>query len=403
MRTERYWSPPAGGRIRYAHPAEYIEHFREILKEAVADRLRFDRVGIFLSGGMDSGCIAAMAREVSSDARGAKDLRGYTAVFRSLMHDEEGDYARETAGSLGIPQRFSVLDDLKLFDRWDDRETTPPEPVDSPFIASFVDFYRRVNSECRIALSGQGGDHLMCFQMLPYASDLLRRGELQTFAGEMSKFLWARPFPWKGIRYRLSRLLGLDPSAPEFPKWIAPEFAKRLNLKERWTRDPSKGSVTNTLLPKAYASLTSPNWMTFFETEEAGFTRGCIESRYPYLDLRMVDYMFSIPPFPWLFQKRVAREAVKHLLPEHVRLRPKTPLSSYPLQEVLRRGDFAEGERGAPAANMEQYVDWRRLPRLRGEDDAERSRRIVRAHCLNLWLQSAWAVGYKLSMGVQNG
>ena len=182
LRTERYWSPPAGGRIRYARPSEYIEHFREILKAAVADRMRMDRVGIFLSGGMDSGCIAAMAREVSSDPRGAKDLRGYTTVFRSLMHDEEGAYARETAKFLGIPLSFFAMDDLKLFDRWDDPEMTPPEPVDSPFVASFVDFYRMVNAECRIALSGDGGDHRLCFQMLPYAADWLRRGEWPTFA-----------------------------------------------------------------------------------------------------------------------------------------------------------------------------------------------------------------------------
>lgn len=403
FRTERYWSPPAGGRIRYARPADYVQNFREILKSAVTDRMRLDRVGIFLSGGMDSGCIAAMATQASSDPRGAKDLRGYTTVFRSLLYDDDGDYARETARSLGIPQTFSARDDLKLFDRWDDPEMTPPEPVDSPFVASFVDFYRMVSSECRVVLSGEGGDYLMCFQMLPYAADLLRRGEWQTFAAEMSKFLWVRPFPWRGIRYRLSRLLGLDASAPEFPQWIKPDLAKRLNLKERWARDPSRGAVTNTLLPKAYASLTSPHWLTFFEMEDAGFTRRCIESRHPFLDLRMVNYMLAIPPFPWLFQKKVARDATKNLLPERVRLRPKTPLSTDPLQEVLRRGTYADGDRIKPAENIQNCVDWTRLPPLRGEDHPERSRRIVRAHCLNLWLQSACAVGYKLSMGVENG
>ena len=128
-----------------------------------------------------------------------------------------------------------------------------------------------------------------------------------------------------------------------------------------------------------------------------------MESRHPFLDLRMVDYMLSIPPFPWLFQKKVARDAIKNLLPERIRLRPKTPLSTDPLLEVLRRGDYADRDRMNPAANMEKYVDWRRLPLLRGEDNAERSKRVVRTHCLNLWLQSACAVGYKLSMGVQNG
>jgi Asparagine synthase len=53
------WSLPTDGRIRYKRSDEYVEHFRDVFKASVADRLRTDRVGIFLSGGLDSGSAEA--------------------------------------------------------------------------------------------------------------------------------------------------------------------------------------------------------------------------------------------------------------------------------------------------------------------------------------------------------
>lgn len=402
LQIEQYWSPSTDGRIRYKHPEDYVRNFREILKEATADRLRTDCVGIFLSGGLDSGSIAATARELSGSSRGAYDLRAYTAVFNSLLPDEEGRYAQETARRLEIPISFFAKDDLRLFDRWDDPKVIPPEPLDSPFVAGFVDSYCAVDSSCRAVLSGEGGDCLMCFQMLPYAIDLLKRGEWRKFALESAKFLWVRPFPWKGIRYRLALFLGLDSSSPVFPDWIAPSFAKRLDLKSRWQSAPMNGSVVRSLLPKAYASLTNPHWMTFFELEEFGVTHSLVESRHPFLDLRMVDYLLAVPPFPWLFDKMIAREAAKARLPETVRQRSKTPLCRDPLIEVLRRVDLAFMNYVKPGESA-AYVDWRRLPALHSAKNPETAKMIARALSLNFWLQSASAVRYKLNRGDRDG
>ena len=100
---QRYWSPPIDGRIRYQRTEEYVEHFHEILKAAVADRLRTGRVGILLSGGLDSGAVAATARELRASHTGAQDLRAYTMVHETLFDDREGIYARQTAEHLEIP------------------------------------------------------------------------------------------------------------------------------------------------------------------------------------------------------------------------------------------------------------------------------------------------------------
>lgn len=52
--THRYWTLPIEDPISYQRADEYVEHFRELLRRAVRDRLRTNCVGVFMSGGLDS-------------------------------------------------------------------------------------------------------------------------------------------------------------------------------------------------------------------------------------------------------------------------------------------------------------------------------------------------------------
>ncbi|MEY2539288.1 MAG: hypothetical protein QOG67_3028, partial [Verrucomicrobiota bacterium] len=76
----RYWSLAPYSSIRYAKSDDYVGAFHEILRSAVEDRLRCDRAGMFLSGGMDSSAIAATVLDVCSSRGAAMELNAYTAV-----------------------------------------------------------------------------------------------------------------------------------------------------------------------------------------------------------------------------------------------------------------------------------------------------------------------------------
>jgi asparagine synthase (glutamine-hydrolysing) len=392
-RTERYWSPPFGKRIRYRDTEEYIEHFGAILKAAVSDRLRADRVGIFLSGGLDSGAIAAAGAELCRLPASGTELRAYTEVFDKLFFDEEGTFARATASFLKIHVEIVKMDDLQPFDRW---ENNAPEPIDAPVFAGLLDNYSRIASDCRVALSGEGSDNLMYFQMWPYAQDLLRKGEWSTFCREMAHFLWVRPFPWRGIGFHLRWLAGRDPSRGEFPDFITPEFAKRLDLKQRWMADPTRGPYVDRTRPKISETLGSPLWTQLHEMNDPGVTGCALEFRYPFCDLRLVEYLLSIPPFPWHFQKRIVRGYLRGRVPEAVRLRPKAALRGSPFVEILQRSDSDWRRRVKAADKLERYVESSRLADFPKEKDADRARTMVRPFCLNFWLQSQ-ALGYKLN------
>ena len=223
-RTKRYWTAPTEGRIRYGHAEDFVEHFQILLQQAVADRLRTDPIGILLSGGLDSATVATTARELSHTGASTSDLRAYTVVYQSLISDHEGHYARQVADFLKIPIRFIAVDDLKPFQYGNDSDVRWPEPVDDPFFAGLFTQFENIAAECRVALSGEGSDNLMHFQMWPHFKDMLKRREWLNLAKQTPEYLAVRPSPWPGLRRRAAGVFGKDHTAPIFPKWLAPDF-----------------------------------------------------------------------------------------------------------------------------------------------------------------------------------
>lgn len=405
LQVRRYWQPPTDGRIRYSKPEEYIENFQSILEKAVADRLRTDRVGILLSGGLDSSSVAAVTTEAAKRSAPATAIRGYTHVYESLIPHNDAEFAREVADFLRIPIQCIALDQTELFERWDDPELDWPEPFSNPLVAGILDSYRIISSECRVVLSGEGGDDFMNLRMWPYLRDLRRRGEWRQLLSETFNYLWVRPFPWRGIRARVLRFAGKDPYAPVFPEWLAPEFSRRANLTARWKEvwELPESQKTHSTNPKGYASITLPQWTLMFEQEDPGVTRYPVETRYPLLDLRIVDYLLAIPPFPYFFQKMLLREAMAQRLPERVRTRPKTPLQSDPILAQLRQTGL-ERLNGIPwSPDTDRYVNRSALVQPHGKMNPEQVSTNLRPCCLNIWLQSLRRIRYNIQVEARNG
>ncbi len=402
LRIQRYWSVPTDGRIRYRRVEDYVEHFQFLLQAAVADRTRVDRAGILLSGGLDSGTVAATARELSGRVGGTLDLRAYTVVYESLFPDEEGAYAQQTANFLNIPIQFIPMDNVQPFEHWDDPDLNMPEPVDDPCIAGLFDQFRAISEACRVVLSGEGNDALMHFQLWPYAKDMARNREWQRLLTETSRYAWLRPSPLPGIWRRAKNLFGKDPTSSEYPPWLARDFARRLNLQERAKQWPAPVSPPHPVLTEGHASL-SQHWSHMFELENAGVTRCPVEVRHPFFDLRVVNFLLSLPPFPLFFEKRLLREAVAGRLPESIRTRRKSPLAGDPLVAHLREREIKWLDPRTWSEEMESYVDTSVLAALRRKRPSGTVEANFRPICLNFWLQSARRVRYNLDAEVRNG
>lgn len=386
IRVERYWSAPVDACVRYRRPEDYVEHFRELLQEAVAERLSPDCTGIFLSGGMDSSSLAAMARKICDERGGSMNLRAYTVVSRSVA-DSDTPCARQVAEHLRIPSCCIDLDDLAPFEGWEDPEQQFLEPIEDPLAAGLFPQFRAVAQDCRAVFDGEGSDNLMHFQSMPYARYLWSAREWRRLSTETAEYLWVRPFPWRGIRQRLTNIVRGN-GGVAVPRWIAPEFARRTKLEQRCReagalRMPRRG---HPCLPKAHASLELPQWSQMFEMADPGVTRTPVETRYPFLDLRVVSYLLSLPPFPWAFQKKILRDAMAGRLPEAIVRRPKTPLSDDPSAAALRGKERSWIARHGWSGAIAHFVDRDKLESAVG--DVKKTDGVHRALCLKFWLRT---------------
>jgi asparagine synthase (glutamine-hydrolysing) len=392
--TRRYWSLPVDGRIRYKRNEEYVEHFRENLRLAVADRMDADGAAIFLSGGMDSGAVAATARELAHET--GTDLKAFTVTYEQLIGDREGYFAKQTADFLKIPIEILSMDHVRPFE-FADAEFAMPEPLDDPLASGLYEQFGAVARHGRVVLDGEGIDNLMHFQLKPYLKDLMRRGEFGTLIGAAAGYLWKK----RGRRDWLSqgRTASSARKRPALPEWIASNLARRLNLEERGSVEVLPGlSPSHPILPDAHASFELPHWARMFETSDAGLTRERIEVRYPFLDLRVVEFVLALPPYPLFLDKGLEREAMRGKLPAAALNRPKSPLTSDPAMAALgdRGREFATSWTWDP--EIRRYVD---VEKLSCEWPYSRTGSYcIRAACFNFWLQESRRVRYKLSVEV---
>jgi asparagine synthase (glutamine-hydrolysing) len=387
-----YWRPPTTGAIHYRRRQDYIEHFNELFTKAVDDRLRTDKVGIHLSGGLDSSSIAAVIQELRKEKYPALRLHAFTSIYERLIPDRDEPAARTVATALQIPLHCWSVDAAGIFEGWDNPQLHWPEPIDDPFACSSLDEVKAIAQNVRVLFSGEGSDNLMKFEMARHLRGLWREGRAGRVLLDLTEHVWQRFRAPDGLRGPLRRIRRLflprHPCTP-FPQWIQPGLVARLNLKARWS-DPL-GDLpwkAHPRRPTGYGSLFLPQWDYMFRQEEAQVTHQPVEMRYPFLDLRLVNYLLAIPSMPWFFRKYLLREAMRGRLPEAIRTRPKTPLEGDPSLPALRNADLGSILKMQRARQFEHYIDEGKMPSLAGEMTSEEAELRIRPICLNFWLLS---------------
>lgn len=322
----RYWSLPQSDEPRRLRPEAVYEEFRGLFSRAVADRARSERIVVALSGGLDSNAVASTLTRQRTHG-----VSAITTVWNELFHDEEGRYAELAAKAYGIPIEFHVADRCEPFERWDDPRVRGLEPTDEPCSAPFFDFIRRIAATSRVVLTGEGGDPVL-YASHDYFFRLLKRVRWIRFMTEAAGYaLTRRRRPPLCVRSQLRLALGGTPPMPDYPTWIDPDLDQRLGLRERWREIyvPS-GPPRHPFRNEAWRILDSASWSRTFEAADAGATGHPVEWLSPYLDTRLVEFLFTIPPMPHFANKDLVREALRGWLPEEIRQRPKTHLPTDP-------------------------------------------------------------------------
>lgn len=381
----RYWTLPIDPPVYFRDDEDYVDRFSELLDQAVDDRLRTNKVSLFMSGGIDSPALAATACRNLRWRSADSEVRAFTTVIDGFDGNER-HYAGLVAEHLDIPIDFRDL--TGTFDRnWEATAFHTPEPVASPMnLASDFDHHRAMARNSRVWFYGEGPDNALRHEWRFHFYDLMRRGRI----AQLATALWqsvahTRRLPFiSRISRRLRILLDGQSQRPTLPAWLNPDFSQRLNLRQRWEERELVSSAPHPHRPEAYRYVEAVPWHDLFSRFDPEVTSVACETRHPFLDLRLLRYMLAVPVVPWCREKYLVRRSMQKILPAEVLRRPKSPLQGDSQWEGARGLDLGKFQ---PAPALEPYVDIGKMPH-RASQDMINFWVDFRPRALNYWLRN---------------
>ena len=325
-RLERY-ARPGPGETRSDEEAELVEECRARLRDSVRAHLVSDvPVGVMLSGGVDSGALAALAAQESSEP-----VRTFSIGFEEQSFDELAG-ARAVAERYGTRHRELVL-------RPDAALLLPvlADAFDEPFAdSSALPTYlvsRLAAEDVKVALSGEGGDELFG-GYYTYVADLIaeRAGRLAGFARPLVERLPTSTakasFDYKAKRFvRAAHLPPLE-RHHAWKEIFSPEVREELTGR-RSTFDPVdilRARHDETEGADLLARLQDVDFGIYLvddllvKTDRASMAHS-LEARVPFLDPAVTNFAFTLPArhkVRGLSKKVLLRKALEPLLPREV-------------------------------------------------------------------------------------
>lgn len=341
----QYWSINNNQPIRYSCDGEYEEAFREVFTEAVKCRLRSIKpVGVFLSGGLDSSSVAAIAAKFKSDkiyGFTQVPMEGYKEWLSPRRIADESEYVKELAAFCGgLETAFIASEGISSLDEINYNIQAIEQPYKT-FENSYWmnEILRRASAiGVGVMLDGQSGNATVSWgNWDAYIRYLLKSLQLKEYYREnrlLSEKTNAKLMrlimndlyqyvPHQIRKYRYESKGGENYFQTLSP--INPEFMCSMQVESRFARlgiDPfflKKGGSfeqrTKLLRPANFSHLGT------METKiplDLGIVR-----RDPTRDKRLIEFCMNIPENQWVHsgnERRLIRRAMQGYLPDMVRL-----------------------------------------------------------------------------------
>lgn len=316
-----------------------VKAFYSLLENSVQKRLLADvPIGTFLSGGLDSSAITAMA------SLHKKDMMSFSIGYKDEPLFDETRYAELVSKKLGTSHHVFQLDNNDLFENLYHVLNSLGEPFgDSSAIPMYI-LSQKARQHVTVCLSGDGGDELMGGYNKHRAEYNLRsKAYFKTTANILSPVFNILPHS-RNTTYgnKIRQVIRFSEGAKlkvadRYWRWASisnPDKAIRiLNIKnsnfenlflERENKHLSKIDDNFNSLLYTDVKLVLQNDM-LVKTDLMSMANS-LEVRVPFLDYRLVDFLFTLPAefkIDKNGQKKILRDAVKHLLPAEVITRKK--------------------------------------------------------------------------------
>ncbi len=365
-RARPWWDSQMSPAARDPHRPKDLgtaaKRLRPMLEDAVRAHLIADvPVGLFLSGGLDSGAIAALA------GRAQAGIRSFTLSFPGTAYDE-APLARRIAERCETRHKEIPLDGSTMVGRIDEAVAGLDQPTMDGINTYFVSWAAR-EAGLKVALSGLGGDELFAGYASFENTALLRR---------LTRLAWFAPKPWRrAVGPLMAAILGIrmsrDAAGKAVAAWTEPDtlphpyfYARALfplgqlhRLIEPRFRPSTIGSDGVTLDPTwlgwldraaSEAGKLEPiaaiSWLemrcymasTLLRDTDSVSMAQSLEVRVPLLDTPLVEFVNSLPDTARHragAQKALLVEALGDILPEEMLGKQKRTFT-LPWEEWLR-------------------------------------------------------------------
>lgn len=333
--TRQWWSlerPTATGDIR------------RLLQDSVALHLLSDvPLGVFLSGGIDSTLLLALATQLRGEPLESFSV-GFDAAGQALDESEEAAHQARRLGSLHHRVTVTGADVARDLPRL-------VQAMDQPTADGIQTWYvsRAASERVKVALSGLGGDELFggyrTFHMLPRTEALavrlprplhaaLRTGlhllpggpRFLTPVRQVSRLVDAAPYGRAGAYLALRAAF-----SPAEKQWLLHD-ARPGVLERRILRDTP---ATDGLDPIVALELTQYMRHVLLRDADVMSMAHSLELRVPFLDHPLVEIAAYLPA-SLRSQKSGLIDAFRHLLDDRVLTHPKQGFS-FPLGPWMHR------------------------------------------------------------------
>lgn len=322
-----------------------------LLDDAVRLRLVSDvPVGTFLSGGLDSSIVSALAVKHHSA------LKTFSVGYSDDPHFDESAYAQEVAAHIGSDHHTYLLSREDLAQGYTHLLNAMDEPfADSSALPSFI-LYERTRKHVTVALSGDGSDEVFGGYRKHQAELRWRSPGAAERAVSLLAPLWralprSRNSPWQERFRQYDRFARLSNGSPKerflglaafttreeaHALCARPGSAEELAQRDRQlTNALSRMPGMNGVL-LADVMTTLPNDM--LQKVDLTSMAHALEVRTPFLDKRVVEFAFGLPPHAKFVKgngKAILRDTFGHLLPNTVLTRAKKGFE-VPLLDLLK-------------------------------------------------------------------
>ncbi len=324
FKSWEYWNIDYEGRHCYERTyEEAVSELEDLLLDSVSIRLFADvPVGVFLSGGIDSSLIAAIATQSTEEK-----IKTFSVKFNEKGFDES-KYAGQVAETLNTDHNVincnyeEGLDLIENFCEFYDEPFSDSSAIPSMLLA------KHTKRQVTVALSGDGGDESFLgyhrympdkrskAYKVPYGirkgiSNMLKLSNNKRFK-MASKSLALKSFE----HMYLNRMTQMDKN------WIDTDF-DALNVKEAKYLFHSKKNILERL--SDFDLKTYLNWDINTKVDRATMAFS-LEARAPLMDHRIVEFARSLPThykYEGSNQKRILKDILYKHVPRTIFERPK--------------------------------------------------------------------------------